>query len=270
MSRENIEIVLDFVLAHSVKILDLTGGAPEMNPHFKYLVREARRNGIDVIDRCNLTILKQPGFEGMGEFLADQGVTITASLPCYTPQKVDRQRGKGVYEESIEVLKNLNSLGYGLDPNKQLNLVFNPEGLDLPPPQNSLEMAYKKSLGLEHGIIFNQLFTITNMPIKRFGGMLLAKGLYDNYMTILKDNYNKKNLDTVMCRNLLSVDYNGYAYDCDFNQMLGASFINRRKSRTHISELLNREIRGNPIHVGEHCFGCTAGQGSSCAGSLDS
>ena len=270
MNKENIEIVLDFVSAHSVKILDLTGGAPEMNPHFKYLVREARRNGVEVIDRCNLTILKQPGFETMGKFLADQGVTITASLPCYTPQKVDRQRGKGVYEESIEVLKNLNSLGYGLDPNKQLNLVFNPEGLDLPPPQNSLELAYKKSLDLEHGIVFNQLFTITNMPIKRFGGMLLAKGLYDNYMTILKDNYNKKNLDTVMCRNLLSVDYNGYAYDCDFNQMLGASFINRRKSRTHISELLNREIRGNPIHVGEHCFGCTAGQGSSCAGSLDS
>ena len=270
MSKENIEIVLEFISVHSVKILDLTGGAPELNPHFKYLVREARRNEIDVIDRCNLTILKQPGFERMAEFLADQGVTITASLPCYTPQKVDRQRGKGVYEESIEALKNLNDLGYGFDSNKRLNLVFNPEGLDLPPPQNSLEIAYKEALGSEHGIVFNQLFTITNMPIKRFGGMLLAKGLYDNYMDILKKNYNKDNLDTVMCRNLLSVDFNGYAYDCDFNQMLDASFLNRNNSRTHISELLNREIKGNPINVGEHCFGCTAGQGSSCAGSLDS
>lgn len=269
MNDENIESVLNYIFRNDIKILDLTGGAPELNPHFKYLVKQARRKGVEVIDRCNLTILNEAGFEDMAEFLAEQGVTITASLPCYIPQNVEKQRGKGVYGESIEVLKRLNSLGYGFSQSKKLNLVFNPDGLNLPPAQNALEIEYKKELQLRHGIIFNRLFTITNMPISRFGGMLLAKGLYEEYMTILRSSYKKENLKTVMCRNLLSVDFEGYVYDCDFNQMLGMPLRNRGKSKTHISELLNDDITGNPITVGEHCFGCTAGQGSSCGGALD-
>lgn len=269
MNHENIESVLSYIFRNDIKILDLTGGAPELNPHFKYLVKQARRKGVEVIDRCNLTILNEAGFEDMAEFLAEQGVTITASLPCYIPQNVEKQRGKGVYGESIEVLKRLNSLGYGFSQSKKLNLVFNPDGLNLPPAQNALEIEYKKELQLRHGIIFNRLFTITNMPISRFGGMLLAKGLYEEYMTILRSSYKKENLKTVMCRNLLSVDFEGYVYDCDFNQMLGMPLRNRGKSKTHISELLNDDIKGNPITVGEHCFGCTAGQGSSCGGALD-
>ena len=269
MNDENIESVLSYIFRNDIKILDLTGGAPELNPHFKYLVKQARRKGVEVIDRCNLTILNEAGFEDMAEFLAAQGVTITASLPCYIPQNVEKQRGKGVYGESIEVLKRLNSLGYGFSQSKKLNLVFNPDGLNLPPAQNALEIEYKKELQLRHGIIFNRLFTITNMPISRFGGMLLAKGLYEEYMTILRSSYKEENLKTVMCRNLLSVDFEGYVYDCDFNQMLGMPLRNRGKSKTHISELLNDDIKGNPITVGEHCFGCTAGQGSSCGGALD-
>jgi len=269
MNDENIESVLSYIFHHGIKTLDLTGGAPELNPHFKYLVKQARRKGVEVIDRCNLTILNESGYEDMAEFLAEQGVTITASLPCYLPQNVEKQRGKGVYEESIEVLKRLNSLGYGFSQSKKLNLVFNPGGLNLPPAQNALEIEYKKELQSRHGIIFDQLFTITNMPISRFGGMLLAKGLYEEYMTILRSSYKKENLKTVMCRNLLSVDFKGYVYDCDFNQMLGMPLRNRGKAKTHISELLTDDIKGNPITVGDHCFGCTAGQGSSCGGALD-
>jgi len=185
------------------------------------------------------------------------------------PQNVKKQRGKGVYEDSITALKELNTLGYGLDRDKKLNLVFNPDGLNLPPSQISLEKKYKSELFSRHGIIFNKLFTITNMPIKRFGAMLLAKGLYEQYMMILRNNYNEENLETVMCRNLLSIDFNGYVYDCDFNQMLQIPIMNRGKAKTHIIELLSLDVKENPIAVGAHCFGCTAGQGSSCSGALE-
>ena len=269
MDKKTVDLVLEFIQKHAVKALDLTGGAPELNPHFKYLVEEARSTGIKVIDRCNLTILGEPGFEDMSAFLAEQGVTITASLPCYSEHNVEKQRGKGVYSESIAALKTLNALGYGSDSDKELNLVFNPDGLNLPPAQKGLEENYKKELLVQHDIVFNQLVTITNMPISRFGGMLLAKGLYHEYMAILRESYREENLDTVMCRNLLSIDYQGDVYDCDFNQMLKMPLLNEGKPKTHLVDLIDRVITNNPIVIGEHCFGCTAGQGSSCGGALE-
>lgn len=269
MDRATVDLVLDYIHSHRIAVLDLTGGAPELNRHFKYLVRRARATGMEVIDRCNLTILGEPGFEDMAQFLAEQGVTVTASLPCYLEQNVERQRGKGVYWESIAALKQLNGLGYGTDPEKQLNLVYNPDGLNLPPAQSGLESDYKRELKQQHGIVFNQLFTITNMPISRFGGMLLAKGLYHQYMGILRDSYREDNLDTLMCKNLLSIDYQGFAYDCDFNQMLKLPLALNSKPKTHLSDLLDQQLLNNPIITGEHCFGCTAGQGSSCGGALE-
>ena len=269
MDRQTVDLVLEYIHKHPIKTLDLTGGAPEINVNFKYLVEEARSTGMEVIDRCNLTILEEPGYEDIAVFLAEQGVTVTASLPCYMEQNVEKQRGKNVYWESISALKKLNALGYGSDQDKKLNLVFNPEGLNLPPAQSGLEEDYRRELEADHGIVFNRLFTITNMPISRFGGMLLAKGLYQKYMTILRDGFCKENLDNVMCRNLMSIDYLGYTYDCDFNQMLKMSLFVNGKSKTHLSEILEMDLTGNPIAVGEHCFGCTAGQGSSCGGSLE-
>ena len=268
MDRQTVDLVLEFIHRHPIKTLDLTGGAPEINVNFKYLVQEARSTGMEVIDRCNLTIIKEAGFEDMADFLAEQGVTVTASLPCYMEQNVERQRGKNVYWESISALKKLNALGYGSDQDKQLNLVFNPDGPNLPPAQAGLEEDYRRELKADHGIIFNQLFIITNMPISRFGGMLLAKGLYQEYMTILRDSFREENLDTVMCRNLLSIDYLGYTYDCDFNQMLKMPLLAKGKPKTHLSEILETDLTDNPIVIGEHCFGCTAGQGSSCGGAL--
>jgi len=269
MDKATVDLVLDFIQRHPVRTLDLTGGAPELNQHFKYLVTEASKTGIEVIDRCNLTILEEPGFEDMAEFLAEQGVTVTASLPCYMEQNVEKQRGKNVYWESIAALKKLNQFGYGVDADKQLNLVFNPDGLNLPPAQSSLEEDYKQELKTDHGIVFNQLFTITNMPISRFGGMLLAKGLYHEYMTILRDSYREENLETVMCRSLLSIDYQGFVYDCDFNQMLKMPLVSNGETKTHLQDLLGQDLQDNPIVIGEDCFGCTAGQGSSCGGALE-
>ena len=268
MNRENVNAVVKFMHRNEVKTLDLTGGAPELNPNFKYLVKEAKSSGIEVIDRCNLTILLEPGFEDLSEFLAGQRVIITASLPCYSEQNVDTQRGKGVFSDSIAALQKLNSLGYGVNSDLQLNLVFNPDGINLPPEQSSLEIQYKSELYDHHGIVFNNLLTITNMPISRFGGMLLAKGLYEEYMSKLKDSFQQENLTTVMCRNLLSIDYQGYAYDCDFNQMLGLDLVEKGRTKIHISQLMDLDIQGNEIRVGQHCFGCTAGQGSSCSGAL--
>ncbi len=269
MSREMVDLVLEYVRKKSIRILDLTGGAPEMNPHFRYLVTEARKMDVEVIDRCNLMILLEPGYEDLARFLADQQVTVTASLPCYLEENVEKQRGKGIYDGSIEALQLLNSLGYGMQQSLQLNLVYNPIDLNLPPEQSGLEADYKRILKEQFNIEFNQLFTITNMPISRFGGMLLAKGLYNKYMGILKDNYSAANLETVMCRTLLSVDYMGYVYDCDFNQMLKMPLLASSRPRPHLRELLNEELENKMIAVGDHCYGCTAGQGSSCGGALN-
>jgi len=275
MDRETVDLVLKYLQTQDIATLDITGGAPEMNPHFKYLVEQARAMGVEVIDRCNLTILREPGYEDMAAFLAGNRVTITASLPCYSEQNVERQRGKGVFYDSIEALKLLNQLGYGIDPDLHLNLVYNPDGLNLPPSQQTLEADYKRELKADHGLVFNQLFTITNMPISRFGGMLLAKGLYQQYMDILYASYSAENLQTVMCRTLVSIDYQGYVYDCDFNQMLqlpliapDSDILCSDRHRTHLSQILDSDLRGHPIAVAEHCFGCTAGQGSSCGGAL--
>ena len=269
MSREVVDLVLDYIRRKNIRILDLTGGAPEMNPHFRYLVEQARAMKVEVIDRCNLMILLEPGYEDLGTFLADNSVTITASLPCYSEANVEKQRGKGIFEGSIEALQKLNQLGYGRQESLQLNLVYNPVDLNLPPAQAGLEADYKRELDDKYGIVFNQLFTITNMPISRFGGMLLSKGLYNKYMDILKDNYAESNLATVMCRTLISVDYQGCVYDCDFNQMLKMPLLASDKPKPHLRDLLDDNLDGRLIAVGEHCYGCTAGQGSSCGGALN-
>jgi radical SAM/Cys-rich protein len=271
MSEENIERVLEVLRRGNVKTLDLTGGAPEMNPHFAYLVEQARGLGITVIDRCNLTILMEPGYEHLIDFLASQQVEIVASLPCYSKRNVEQQRGKGVFHQSIVALQTLNRVGYGVDPALPLNLVYNPNGAFLPPPQQVLEAEYKQRLGEDFGIRFNALYTITNMPISRFGAVLLSKGEYDDYITLLKDNYSPDNLDTVMCRSTVSVDWQGYLYDCDFNQMLEMPMMSAagEHSSPHLTDLLGADLSGRPIKVGEHCYGCTAGQGSSCGGALD-
>jgi len=269
MNLDNVNTVLAYLDAHSVAVLDVTGGAPEMNPLFRYLITEARARDVAVIDRCNLTILLEEGYEYLAEFLAEQGVIVTASLPCYTQDKVDSQRGKGVYEQSIDALLRLNELGYAQESSDLiLNLVYNPDGPFLPPAQEQLQLDYKKELAERHGIQFNELFVITNMPISRFGSTLISKGQFHDYMQTLRNSYLEENLETVMCRNLLSVDWQGYVYDCDFNQMLNIPIISSDRSRTHLSQLLETDLDGQAISVAAHCYGCTAGEGSSCAGAL--
>jgi len=270
MDLATIDLVIDFLKTQGIRELDLTGGAPEMNPHFKYLVTKARALGVNVMDRCNLTILLEDGYEDMARFLAEQGVEITASLPCYAEQNVDKQRGKGVYHDSIEALKMLNQLGYGkADTGLKLNLVFNPTDTNLPPAQEPLKADYQRELKQRHDIEFNDLFVITNMPISRFGSMLLSKNLFDEYMALLKDNFAEHNLSTLMCRSLVSVDWQGYVYDCDFNQMLRLPMITSDKPKPHLSDLMTGNLGGQDVRVADHCYGCTAGQGSSCGGALD-
>ncbi|MEI6069442.1 MAG: arsenosugar biosynthesis radical SAM (seleno)protein ArsS [Methylococcaceae bacterium] len=271
MAKATVDLVLDFIKKENIHTLDLTGGAPEMNPHFTYLVTQARAMDVTVIDRCNLVILEEPGFEGVAEFLAANKVVITASLPCYLEDNVDKQRGKGTFKASLSALKKLNSLGFGqADSPLQLNLVFNPQGINLPPEQKSLEKAYKEHLQANYGIVFNKLFALTNLPIQRFGSMLISKGLFNDYMQLLKDNYRQENLSGVMCRNTLSVDWQGFVYDCDFNQMLQLPLGANPAGKTHLSELINpSSLLDSPITVRQHCYGCTAGQGSSCGGALN-
>ena len=267
MDWETMAGVLELAARSGARTLDLTGGAPELNPHFRELVRAAREQGLHVIDRCNLTVLLEPGQETLAGFLADQEVEITASLPCYLEENVEQQRGKGVYADSIEALRRLNELGYGLQSGRTLNLVYNPVGPVLPPPQGILEADYKRELADRFGVRFDRLFTITNMPISRFGAVLLAQGQYVSYMRLLRDNFSEDNLATVMCRNLISVDWQGYLYDCDFNQMLELPVL--ASDRRHLRDLLaNLDLDGAAIATGEHCYGCAAGQGSSCGGAL--
>ena len=268
MTGDIADLVLDFLRRRKIAALDITGGAPELNPHFRRLVREARKLRAKVMDRCNLTILEQPGQEDLAEFLASEHVEVVASMPCYLQDNVERQRGKGVFEGSIRGLKRLNSLGYGRDPNLVLNLVYNPQGPSLPPPQASLEVDYKRVLGERYGIVFNKLFVLANMPIQRFGSMLISKGELNDYIELLRDGHLDANLDGVMCRSLISVDWRGYVYDCDFNQMLDLPMARRQRQRVHLTDLLDDTIDGNPIRVAGHCYGCTAGQGSSCGGAL--
>ena len=269
MDMETIEIVLKFLAEQNIQTLDMTGGSPEMNPHFKYLVTAARALGVTVMNRCNPTILMEPGYEDLPQFFADNNIVVVASMPCYQEQNVDRQRGKGVYADSIAGLLKLNLVGYGAPGSSlELNLVYNPDDPILPPNQQTLEIDYKRELRQDHGIEFNQLFALANMPISRYGARLLAKNQYTGYMTLLRDAFEVGNLATVMCRSLISVDYQGFVYDCDFNQMLELPLIGTDKIKPHLRELLNTDWDGAPISVGEHCYGCTAGQGSSCGGAL--
>ena len=269
MTRETVDQVLAYLRTSGAKALDLTGGAPELNLHFRYLVQQARALGVRVIDRCNLTILFEPGQDDLAEFLAQQRVEITASLPCYLEANVNQQRGSGVFTSSIQALQKLNALGYGqANSGLILNLVYNPQGPSLPPPQEALEHDYKKHLSEQYGIVFNQLYALANMPIQRFGSTLISQGGFQDYMVLLRGAHNPAALNNVMCRSLISIDWQGYVYDCDFNQMLSVPLGAVQQPRVHIKNLSEVNLTGKPITVKDHCYGCTAGQGSSCGGAL--
>lgn len=275
MDGETLALISEVLKARAIETLDLTGGAPELHQDFRRLVSEARALGVRVIDRCNLTVLFEPGQECLSQFLAKNQVEVVASLPCYSMANVDKQRGNGVFDKSIAALQQLNALGYG-QPGSGLilNLVYNPQGPSLPPDQVKLLADYKHELFTHFDIVFNDLFALTNMPIQRFGSMLISKGKFNSYMRLLQDNFVEANLAHVMCRNLISVDWQGFLYDCDFNQQLGLSLPtngdapDRPSARLHLRDLLCTDPSGHSIRVAEHCYGCTAGQGSSCGGAL--
>lgn len=328
MDDANIDLIPRVLSARGLPTLDLTGGAPELHTRFRELVRAARRLGARVLDRCNLTILSEPGQEDLADFLATEGVQVVASLPCYLEDNVDRQRGQGVHARSIAGLRRLNALGYGLiGSGLDLDLVYNPGDASLPPGQADLESAYRRELGARYGIVFSRLLILTNMPIQRFGSTLLSRGQFDDYLRLLKDHFRPANLDQVMCRDLISVDWQGWLYDCDFNQQLGLGLglglagaggnrsggggagisgsgeneaggdgngenrtggasnneasgnraggnggvgnrANGDSRRSHLRDLLEWDFATVPIVVADHCYGCTAGQGSSCGGAL--
>ena len=269
MDSETIEQLLRLIDKYSIQILDITGGAPELHPLFRHLVTQARLKDVNVIDRCNLTILLEKGQEDTAEFLAENKVEIVASLPCYLEDNVDKQRGGGVFVKSIEALKILNQLGYGKpDTGLRLSLVYNPQGPVLPPAQMSLEQDYRRILKQEYDVEFTQLFTLCNMPIKRFGSTLLSEDKFDDYMGLLKSSHQDSNLENLMCRDMISIDYKGFIYDCDFNQMLGLNKSNA-DDNLHIQDLLHQESDMSHIIVCDHCYGCSAGQGSSCGGALN-
>ncbi|RNL61776.1 arsenosugar biosynthesis radical SAM (seleno)protein ArsS [Zhongshania marina] len=266
MSADLIALIPEVLAARNIKTLDLTGGAPELHEQFRELVSAAVKQGVKLIDRCNLTILFEPNQEGLAEFLAENKVEIVASLPCYSLKNVDAQRGEGVFDKSIAGLKLLNSLGYGMpDSGLVLNLVYNPQGASLPPNQQALEADYRRELRAHFGIEFNNLFALANMPIKRFGSTLVSKGEFKPYMDLLKNNFSEENLASLMCRNLVSVDWQGNLYDCDFNQQLNIPVTNTTR---HLRDLLHDDIENQEIAIADHCFACTAGQGSSCGGAL--
>ncbi len=265
MDPATLALVPRVLAARQIGQVDLTGGAPELHPGFRSLVQQARALGVQVIDRCNLTILLQPDQQDLGAFLASQTVVVMASLPCYLEANVDRQRGAGTFAASIEALRQLNSLGYGHSGSKlELNLVYNPQGASLPPPQKALEEDFRRNLGERYGVVFNSLFTLANMPIERFAASLQLNGELEPYRSLLRQKYNPIHLNNVMCRQLISVDWRGQLYDCDFNQMLGK----RSPGLLFLSDLLECDPAGAPIAVADHCFGCTAGDGSSCGGAL--
>lgn len=263
------ELALAVAARRRVATFDLTGGSPEMNPHFRWLVGEARARGIHVMDRLNPTIVEEPGYEWVAPFLAAERVEVVASLPCHSEANVDEQRGAGVFEASIRALRRLNALGYGAGDGLVLNLVYNPNGAFLPPPQAALEADYKRLLAERFGIVFDRLFTLANMPIKRFGSWLMSKGKLDEYLATLRAAHRAENAAGVMCRTLVSVDHLGWLHDCDFNQMLRLPLGGGAAPR-HLRELLDADPAGTAIAVAGHCYGCTAGQGSSCGGALAS
>lgn len=267
MSRETAELVIAVLRRYEIPKLDITGGAPELNPHFEYLVAEAGGLGCHVMDRCNLTVFFVEGKSHLPEFLRDHQVEIVASLPCYLEKNVEAQRGKGVFAKSIEALQRLNRLGYGRPGSElTLNLVYNPIAPSLPPAQKGLEDAYRRELGARFGVIFNRLYTITNMPINRFLNDLLRQGNYDRYMELLAENFNPATVDGLMCRSMVSVGWDGKLYDCDFNQMLDMP-LNHGLPQ-HLRDFDAFALARREIQTRAHCFGCTAGTGSSCGGAL--
>lgn len=268
MDHQTVRRVLELLqCSESIDTVDITGGAPELHPAFKNIVLSARRLGRQVMDRCNLTVLSEEGQENTATFLADNQVHVIASLPCYGPENVDQQRGSGVFNASITGLQQLNSCGYGQpETGLILNLVYNPAGPSLPPNQQTLENVYKERLASDFGIQFNQLFTLTNMPIARFRRDLSKKGLLDGYLGLLSDSFNPAAVNHLMCRDLVSIDWEGRLYDCDFNQMLQMPPTSAGKTIWDIETL--GELSGQRVTTGSHCLGCTAGAGSSCGGSL--
>lgn len=275
MDQETIELIPSVLKARSIGVLDLTGGAPELHAQFRPLVERARAMGVKVIDRCNLTILFEEGQHDLAQFLAAQGVEVVASLPCYSLERVDAQRGEGTFDKSIAALQKLNALGYGKpESGLHLHLVYNPQGPALPPEQNALQADYKRELMAHFGIEFNTLFALANMPIQRFGSMLVSKGQFHSYMDLLKHHHRPENLAGVMCRDLISVDWQGRLSDCDFNQQLGLPLAalgdttDHEQGRPHLRDLLRHDPAGHGVRVADHCYGCTAGQGSSCGGAL--
>lgn len=266
MTRETMRSILTFLAATDIPVVDITGGAPEVNPGFRYLVKQIRRLGRSVMVRCNLTVIFEPGLEDLPDFYREHEVELVCSLPCYLEENVDQQRGKGVFFDSIEALRRLNAIGYGEpDSGLLLHLVYNPVGASLPPPQDELEADYKRVLAERYGISFNRLFTITNMPISRFNDYLRRRGEYDGYTQTLREQFNAQTIDRLMCRFLVSVDWEGNIYDCDFNQMLDMHLADRPKKLWEVPPgwLVDRRIR-----IADHCYGCTAGAGSSCGGEL--
>lgn len=269
MSRETIDAVLRFLAATKIPTLDITGGAPELHRDFDYLVESAHGLGRHVMDRCNLTVIFEPGKDYLSEFFKRHQVELICSLPCYSQENVDKQRGKGTFDLSIQALRRLNELGYGqADSNLVLNLVYNPVGPHLPPPQATLEQDYKRILGEQFGIVFHQLYCLTNMPITRYATHLKLRGEYDDYTEMLEYSFNTATLDQVMCRNLISIGWDGSIYDCDFNQMLDLRVRDRAGKALNIASLALDQIFDRPITIGDHCYACTAGCGSSCGGAL--
>ena len=263
MDKKTIDNVIDFAINNNIETVDLTGGAPEINKYFKYMVKELRQHDIHIIDRCNLTILNEDGMEDLPSFFVKHKIEIIASLPCYIKKNVDSQRGKGVFDESINILRLLNNIGYGKKKDLILNLVYNPQGPVLPPSQIKLEKKYKSYLREIFDIEFNNLFTITNMPINRFGSTLVSQDKFNSYMKLLKSSFSEKAKENVMCKELISIDYNGNVFDCDFNQMLK---MNLSGKETHITKITKKYLHNREISTGDHCYGCTAGSGSSCGG----
>ena len=271
MNRVTVEALLRFIDSSTVSTLDLTGGAPELHPLYRTIVTAACERGMEVIDRCNLTVLLEPGQEDTAEFLAENRIKVVASLPCYLKENVDHQRGDGTFETSLKALRELNSLGYGKPGSGLiLDLVFNPQGPVLPPSQQALEQDYKRHLAKQYGITFNHLLTLANMPIHRFGSTLVSRGEFNDYMALLKGAHRNSNMAAVMCRSLISVDWQGYVYDCDFNQMLDMPLQIDARQKLHISDLTGIDLRNYAIQVAGHCYACTAGQGSGCGGALES
>ena len=269
MDEATLALIPQVLKARQIQTLDLTGGAPELHGGFRDLVVTARAMGVRVIDRCNLTILLEQGQEGLAAFLAEHKVDIVASMPCYSAANVDKQRGDGVFDKSIVALQQLNALGYGVaGSGLSLNLVYNPQGPSLPPEQQALQADYKRELSKHFGIVFNELFALTNMPIQRFGSTLVSKGTFATYMDLLKNSFVQQNLAGVMCRSTVSVNWQGWLSDCDFNQQLGLPLGTSGVQR-HLRDLLRTDLNAQPIRVAGHCYGCTAGQGSSCGGALE-